>query len=104
LQSADPRPLHSILLISIQSPILLYLFPNYLSQRISLIQASFAGSDTVACTLQSTIYHLCYNPIIYTRVLAEINTFYKASQLSDYITYTKALKLDYTVAIIKEAI
>jgi cytochrome P450 len=89
--------------MSTRSPTLLCLFPNHLSQRILLIRASFAGSDTVACALRSTIYHLCRNPTIYARVLAEIDTFHKAGQLSDYITYAEALKLDYTVATIKEA-
>jgi cytochrome P450 len=89
--------------MSTRSPTLLCLFPNHLSQRISLIQASFVGSDTVACALRSTIYHLCRNPTIYARVLEEIDTFHKAGQLSDYITYAEALKLDYTVATIKEA-
>jgi hypothetical protein len=68
-----------------------------------LIRVSFAGSDTVACALRSTIYHLCRNPTVYTKVLAEIDTFHKDGQLSDYITYAEALKMDYTVATIKEA-
>jgi cytochrome P450 len=60
---------------------------------------SFAGADTSATTMRSTLLHIVTNPHILSTLLAEIS-----SPLSNPITDEEARKLPYLQAVIKEGL
>ena len=53
--------------------------------------------------MRSVIYHVCRNPAVYRKLLAEIDLHHAAGNFSEYIRYREARKLEYTIAKIKEA-
>ncbi|KXJ87122.1 cytochrome P450 [Microdochium bolleyi] len=60
-----------------------------------------AGSDTVACGLQSFVYHMIRHPTAWARARAEIDATLAGS---DVIQYTDAQSLPYLQACIKESL
>ncbi len=64
----------------------------------------FAGSDTTAASMRAIFYNLCRNPIVYSKLLEEIDEADHRSQLSDPITFAEAQELKYLQAVTKEAL
>ncbi|KAJ5389697.1 Cytochrome P450 E-class group I [Penicillium cataractarum] len=63
----------------------------------------FAGSDTTAIHLSTTLYHILRNPGVYAALNSEITQATSRGELSvPYISYHEASKLPYLSACIKE--
>ena len=89
------QPLKSQSLCKLSIP-----FGVALAQRIVLCR--FAGSDTTATTMRATLLHVASNPLIYKRLLTEIDAAVKEGQLSNPATEQEVKKLPYLQACIKE--
>ena len=61
-----------------------------------------AGSDTVAATLQSFVYHLLHYPSILAKLTMEVDTAHAAGKLSHPILASEAQNLPYLQAVLKE--
>jgi len=55
----------------------------------------FAGSDTTAISLRATLYYLIKTPTSYKRLQAEIDEADRAGKLSNFVTYSESLELEY---------
>jgi len=66
--------------------------------------AIFAGSDSTASTMQSFFSEVLRRPPVYAKLQKEISDAAARGDLSDYITWQEAQKLDYFQACLKEAL
>ncbi|KAA8895566.1 cytochrome P450 [Sphaerosporella brunnea] len=65
--------------------------------------AIFAGAETTATALRSTVYHLSRTPHARAKLQAEIDSAHRRGKLSPMITYGEAVELPYLDAVLKEA-
>ncbi|KAL4967349.1 cytochrome P450 [Aspergillus stella-maris] len=64
----------------------------------------FAGADTTSIALTSVLYYLMRHPVVYRKLVAEIDTAFTTGQLSNPVTYKEATTaLPYLKACINEA-
>ncbi|KAL9003650.1 MAG: hypothetical protein Q9188_003494 [Gyalolechia gomerana] len=63
----------------------------------------FAGADTTAIAINSVLYHLMRNPVVYKKLTAEIDTAVENGTLSMPVAYAEATKLPYLRACINES-
>ncbi|CAL3970624.1 unnamed protein product [Diplocarpon coronariae] len=70
---------------------------NHLSNNI------FAGSDTTAISLRAILYYILKTPQSYSRLQKEIDGAQRAGRLSEFITYSESLELEYLQVVMKEA-
>ncbi|CAG8622163.1 3994_t:CDS:2 [Racocetra persica] len=70
--------------------------------RINLLDAFVNGTDTTANLFCFITYHLCHNPQVKQRVLAEIDKHFPSKTIHE-ITYQNLSKLKFCEAVIMEA-
>jgi cytochrome P450 len=71
---------------------------------LGCVQNIFAGSDTTAIALSSTIFYLSRNPSCLAKLRMEVNAASAKGTISDPITFAQSQALPYLQAVIKEAL
>jgi cytochrome P450 len=62
---------------------------------LTKIWCRLAGSDTTAVALRAIFYFVVKNPLVYKKLMAEIDEHDKAGKLSSLITYEQASAMPY---------
>ncbi|KAH8705962.1 cytochrome P450 [Talaromyces proteolyticus] len=63
----------------------------------------FAGSDTTAAAISSILFHIIKNPVVYSKLMKEIDEASAAGNLSyPHVKYAEAMRLPYLIACCKE--
>ena len=63
-----------------------------------------AGADTTGIALRGILYYIIRDPMVYEKVLEEVDIFTSRGQLSNPPSYAESQKLTYLCACIKEAL
>ena len=74
-----------------------------MSNPLTSLLRSFAGSDTTAIAMRSVFYHLMKSPEIYAELVREIDDTTASGQLSSPPSFHEASDLPFLCATIKEA-
>lgn len=76
--------------------------PNSLKNEAIVAMAS--GADTTSCILTAAILHISTNPIVHSRLLAEISAADSAGNLSRPAKYNEIRQFPYLQAVIQELV
>lgn len=74
------------------------------SLKNEAIVAMASGADTTSCILTAAILHISTNPIVHSRLLAEISTADAAGKLSRPAKYSEIKQFPYLQAVIQELV
>lgn len=72
--------------------------------ELLILFGRFAGSDTTATSVRATLLYIISNPLIYSRLHAEIDAAVAANTISPMVSDEEARKLPYLQACIREGI
>ncbi|KAH6873828.1 cytochrome P450 [Thelonectria olida] len=69
-----------------------------------MVTNMFAGSDTTAISLRAIVYYTIKHPLVYSKLMAELDYAQKSERLSMPTTWKESQNLPYFDAVVKEAL
>ena len=77
---------------------------SLISHRLTFFPYRFAGSDTTATSIRAILLHIITNPLVYNRVVCEIDTHIANNMISSPALEDEVRKLPYLQACIREGL